>query len=163
SSTETGDRSSRAGRSCRRVFPAPCLQCSSRGFRTCSGSCLGVAWRGAGQALCESSPTTMRVSDRYMYGGTSRLSGAGTSLQTGAGRSTEEPWQGQKRPPSQSEGSDGSPPPGSNFGTGEHPRCVQMPTTTRYSGLIERYLFFAYSGVGKAVRSESGSTTRESV
>jgi hypothetical protein len=43
-------------------------------------------------------------------------------------------------------GIDAGPAPVLNLSVGEQPRCVQMPTTTRYSGLIERASFLAYSG-----------------
>ena len=82
-----------------------------------------------------------------MCGGTSRLSGAGLFLKTRPARSNVEPWQGQRKPPCQSSGSEGCG-PGWNLSDGEQPRCEQMPTPTQTSGLIERYSFFAYSGVG---------------
>ena len=80
---------------------------------------------------------TSRLSDRYMCGGTSRLSGAGLSLKTRPAMSKVEPWQGQRKPPAQLSGSEGCG-PGTNLSLGEQPRWVQMPTTTRISGLIER-------------------------
>src|SRR6476661_2136691 len=103
-----------------------------------------------------------RVSDRYWCGGTSRLSGAGLFLNTRPARSNVEPWQGHRKPPCQSSGSEGCGPACSRS-VGEQPRCVQMPTPTHKSGLIERCSFFAYSGVGNALRSELGSATSESV
>ena len=47
------------------------------------------------------------VSDRYMCGGTSRLSGAGLFLNTRPAMSKVEPWQGHRKPPCQSSGSEG--------------------------------------------------------
>src|SRR5512140_2513882 len=54
-----------------------------------------------------SSPMSKRVSERYMCGGTSRLSGAGLFLKTRPARSKVDPWQGQRKPPCQSSGRDG--------------------------------------------------------
>jgi hypothetical protein len=82
-----------------------------------------------------------------MCGGTSRLSGAGLFLKTRPAMSKVEPWQGHRKPPCQSSGSEGWA-PAWNLSDGEQPRCGQMPTPTKYSGLIERCSFFAYSGVG---------------
>jgi hypothetical protein len=48
-----------------------------------------------------------------------------------------EPWQGQMKPPAQSSGSEGWA-PAVKRSLGEQPRCEQMPTTIRYSGLIDR-------------------------
>src|SRR5262245_9838795 len=89
-----------------------------------------------------SSPISSLVSDRYTYGGTSRLSGAGLFLNTRPARSNVEPWHGHRKPPGQSSGSDGCG-PGTNLSLGEQPRCEQMPTATKYSGLIERHSFLA--------------------
>src|SRR5205085_5257737 len=83
------------------------------------------------------SPMIRRMSDRYMCGRTSRLSGAGLFLNTRPAMSNVEPWQGHRKPPGQSSGSEGCG-PGLKRSEGEQPRCVQMPTTTRTSGLIER-------------------------
>ena len=94
------------------------------------------------QAFLLSSPISSLLSDRYMCGGTSRLSGAGLFLNTRPARSNVEPWQGHRKPPGQSSGSDGCA-PGTNLSLGEHPRCEQMPTAMKYSGLIERHSFFA--------------------
>src|SRR5574343_156051 len=99
-----------------------------------------------GQAFL-SSPINSLASDRYMCGGTSRLSGAGLFLKTRPAMSKVEPWQGHRKPPFQSSGSEGCG-PAANLSLGEQPRCEQMPTTTRYSGLIERASFLAYSGMG---------------
>src|SRR3954447_24750515 len=97
-----------------------------------------------------------RVSDRYVCGGTSRLSGAGLFLNTRPAKSKVEPWHGHRNPPCQSSGSDGCAPVW-NFELGEQPRCEQMPTATRISGLIERYSLRAYSGVRSSLlRSELG-------
>ena len=82
----------------------------------------------------------------------------GLFLNTRPARSNVEPWQGHRKPPAQSSGSDGCA-PGVNLSVGEQPRCEQMPTTTRYSGLIERYWFFAYlpaSGSGTACGQRFG-------
>ena len=49
-----------------------------------------------------SSPTTSRASPTNRYGGTTRLRGAGTPFSTRPARSNLDPWQGQKKPPSQS-------------------------------------------------------------
>ncbi len=46
----------------------------------------------------ESSPIRMTVSDRYLYGGIGRLSGAGLFLNTRPARSKVEPWQGHRKP-----------------------------------------------------------------
>src|SRR5688572_25098763 len=75
--------------------------------------------------------------------------------------SNVEPWQGHKKPPTQSGGSEGCA-PGVNFSVGEQPRCEQMPTTTRYSLLMERHSLRVDSiGVISAgLRWESGSATR---
>ena len=86
----------------------------------------------------------MIYSEIKWYGGTSKLDGAGTPLYTLPDKSNVEPWQGQKKPPSQSK-------PNSEeflFGlyNGEQPRWVQIPNSTKNSGLIERYLFFVYVG-----------------
>src|SRR5512140_811221 len=43
-----------------------------------------------------SAPMSTRVSERYMCGGTARLSGAGLFLKTRPARSKVEPWQGQR-------------------------------------------------------------------
>src|SRR5574343_512841 len=94
-----------------------------------------------------SSPISRRVSLRYMCGGTSRLSGAGLFLNTRPAMSKVEPWQGQRKPPGQSLGSEGWAPDW-NLSDGEQPRCEQMPMTTRYSFLMERQSFLAYSGIG---------------
>src|SRR5687768_16974692 len=94
-----------------------------------------------------SSPISSRLSDRYMYGGTSRLSGAGLFLNTRPARSKVEPWHGHRKPPAQSSGSEGCG-PGVSLSLGEQPRCEQIPTATKSSGLIERCSFLAYSGVG---------------
>ena len=51
-----------------------------------------------------------------------------------------------------------------NFVVGEQPKCEQMPTATRMSGLIERVSLRAYSGVSSsALRSDFGSATCPSV
>src|SRR5690606_15477143 len=102
----------------------------------------------------------MRVSLRYWYGGTSRLSGAGLFLYTRPAMSKVEPWQGHRKPPSQLAGRP-PPPPVSKWAVGEQPRWVQMPTQTNRSGLRDRYSFWAYSGV-KPGRSELGSATNAS-
>ncbi len=74
-----------------------------------------------------------------------------------------EPWQGQKKPPCQSSGSEGCG-PGVNLSVGEQPRCEQMPTATKTSGLIERGMLRAYSGVSSdGLRFENGSATSGSV
>src|SRR5512133_2362880 len=57
--------------------------------------------------LVLSSPISNRLSERYMCGGTSRLSGAGLFLKTRPAMSNVEPWHGQRKPPCQSSGSDG--------------------------------------------------------
>src|SRR5258707_7559088 len=73
--------------------------------------------------------------------------------------SNVEPWHGHRKPPAQSSGSEGCA-PGTNLSVGEQPRCEQMPTTTRYSFLIERQSLRAYSGVvAKLVRLDSGSAS----
>src|SRR3546814_13138716 len=64
-------------------------------------------------------------------------------------------WHGHMKAPSQLAGRPGWG-PGVKCGLGEQPRWVQMPTTTRYSGLRERYSFLANGGV-KPGRSELGS------
>src|SRR6266568_755180 len=89
-----------------------------------------------------SSPMSKRLSERYMCGGTSRLSGAGLFLNTRPAKSNVEPWQGHRKPPRQSSGSEGWA-PGWNLSEGEQPRCVQMPTPTQTSGLMERNSFLA--------------------
>src|SRR3954467_7924082 len=97
-----------------------------------------------------------------MCGGTSRLSGAGLFLKTRPAMSKVEPWQGHRNPPFQSSGSDGCG-PGWNLSLGEQPRCVQMPTTTSTSGLIERVSLRAYDGViSSGLRLDCGSAKRES-
>src|SRR5690606_3595819 len=92
-------------------------------------------WFYAGYALLFSSTPMMTCvpSDDNSYGGTSRLSGAGTFLYTRPARSNAEPWQGQKKPPSQLAGRPG-PGPAARCGVGEQPRWVQMPTATQYLG-----------------------------
>ncbi len=106
-----------------------------------------------------SSPIRSLVSDRYMCGGTSRLSGAGLFLKTRPAMSKVEPWQGQRKPPFQSSGSEGCA-PGVNLSLGEQPRWVQMPTATRISGLMERFSLRAYSGVSsEGLRSDLGSAS----
>src|ERR1700712_1964317 len=104
----------------------------------------------------------MRAADRYWYGGTSRLSGAGLSLNTRPDMSNVEPWQGHRKPPGQSAGSDGWA-PAVNLSLGEQPRWVQTPITTRYSELPAGF-FKARSSVGKSLgvveklgRSDLGS------
>src|SRR6185369_913605 len=89
-----------------------------------------------------SSPMSKRLSERYMCGGTSRLSGAGLFLNTRPAKSNVEPWHGHRKPPCQSSGSEGWA-PGWNLSEGEQPRCVQMPTPTHTSGLMERNSFLA--------------------
>src|SRR5574343_40281 len=89
-----------------------------------------------------SSPMRIRVSARYTCGGTSRLVGAGFALKTRPAKSNVEPWQGHKKPPSQSPVIPSSA-PFLNFWLGEQPRWVQIPTTTKISGLIDRVSFFA--------------------
>src|SRR5690606_40555444 len=70
-----------------------------------------------------------------------------------------EPWQGHRKPPGQSSGSEGWAPVW-NLDEGEHPRWVQMPTATRTSGLIDRVVLRAYSGVSSSgLRSELGSAS----
>src|SRR5574337_2190185 len=70
-----------------------------------------------------------------------------------------DPWQGQRNPPRQSSGSDGWG-PAANLSPGEQPRCEQIPTTTRYSGLIERHSLRAYAGVSSSgLRSDFGSAS----
>src|SRR5512134_1134490 len=133
-----------------------CAHRSSRAVRN-RWSCA-LPLRVPDQAL-ESSPTSTTVSDRYLCGGTGRLSGAGLFLKTLPARSNVEPWQGQTNPwalPSCA-----LTPPGKGP-VGEQPRCVQMPTATRYSGLIERNSLRAYSGVGYCVRTDFGSATSPS-
>ena len=81
----------------------------------------------------------------YLYGGITKLVGAGTPAYTRPARSNLEPWQGQKKPPFQ------LPPPKSAAPTsgrnvGEQPKCVQMPTATQRLGLIERVAFLQFSG-----------------
>src|SRR5215468_11184657 len=94
-----------------------------------------------------SSPINSLLSARNMYGGTSRLSGAGLFLYTRPARSNVEPWQGQKKPPGQLSGSAGWAPVW-NLSTGEQPKCVQMPMTTKTSewSWRERSALRAYSG-----------------
>ena len=59
-----------------------------------------------------------------------------TFINTRPERSKREPWQGQKNPPNQSVcGADLE-----LFASGAQPRCVHEPSTTRYSGLMERVL-----------------------
>src|SRR5574344_337058 len=99
------------------------------------------------------------VSDKYMCGGTGRLSGEGLFLNTRPARSNVEPWQGHRKPPCQSSGSEGCGPE-TNLSDGEQPRCGQIPTATSISGLIERWMFCAYSGVNSAgLRCDSGSAS----
>src|SRR5450830_1332527 len=66
-------------------------------------------------------PISNLVSLRYIWRGTCRLSGAGLFLNTRPAMSKVEPWQGHRKPPSQSSGSDGCG-PGANFEEGEQPR-----------------------------------------
>src|SRR6185295_4991151 len=94
------------------------------------------------QAFLSSSPISNLLSVKYMYRGTSRLSGAGLFLNTRPARSKVEPWHGHRKPPAQSSGSEGCA-PGVNLSLGEQPRCEQMPTATKISGLRERYSFLA--------------------
>ena len=54
-----------------------------------------------------SSPISRRESDRYMWGGISRLSGAGLFLNTRPAKSKVEPWQAHRKPPFQSSGKEG--------------------------------------------------------
>src|SRR5574344_869345 len=99
------------------------------------------------------------VSDKYMCGGTGRLSGEGLFLNTRPAKSNVEPWQGHRKPPCQSLGSEGCA-PGVNLSTGEHPKWVQIPTHTNTSGLMERCPLRAYSGVNSAgLRSDCGSAS----
>ncbi len=102
------------------------------------------------------------VSDRYLCGGTSKLSGAGLFLKTRPAKSNVDPWQAHRKPPDQSSGSEGCG-PGVNLSDGEQPRCVQIPTATITSGLRLRYTFLAYSGVNSlGLRSDFGSANRVS-
>src|SRR6218665_2631489 len=93
-----------------------------------------------------SSPISKRVSERYMWGGTSRLSGAGLFLNTRPAMSNVEPGKGHRKPPCQSSGSEGWA-PGWNLSEGEHPRCEPMTIPTKISGLMERASLRAYAGV----------------
>ena len=98
------------------------------------------------QALAVSSALMIRrPSLRYLWGGTSRLVGAGLALNTRPAKSKVEPWHGQRKPPGQSVAIPSSV-PFLNLDVGEQPRCVQMPTATSRLGLIERVLFLQYSG-----------------
>ena len=98
-----------------------------------------------------------------MCGGTSRLSGAGLFLNTRPAMSKVEPWQGHRKPPFQSSGSEGWAPIW-NLSEGEQPRCEQMPTATKNSGLIERASLRAYSGVSSlGLRSDLGSASSPSM
>jgi len=73
-----------------------------------------------------------------------------------------EPWQGHKKPPGQSFGSEGWG-PAWILAVGEQPKWEQIPTTTRYSGLIERYSLRAYAGVRAAgSRRDFGSASSAS-
>jgi hypothetical protein len=58
-------------------------------------------------SLPPETPISIRVSLRYLYGGTSKLIGAGTLLNTRPAKSKREPWQGQKNPPTPSRLADG--------------------------------------------------------
>ena len=108
----------------RRVVLATCARCtaSSQPGSGCrpSSAALRAAGASAGSflefvmpcCLAVLRPSCLRrsasvVSDRYMCGGTSRLSGAGLFLKTRPARSKVEPWQGQRKPPCQSSGSEG--------------------------------------------------------
>src|SRR6476661_9749987 len=93
-------------------------------------------------------PIRILLSDRYMYGGTSRLAGAGLFLKTRPARSKVEPWQGHRKPPCQSSGRFGCG-PSAKREEGEQPRCEQMPTVTSTSlcSARERVSFLAYPGV----------------
>src|SRR5207237_6222393 len=105
-----------------------------------------------------SSPMRTMVSLKYLYVGTTRLSGAGTPLYTRPARSNFDWWHGQKNPPSQS----GPRSAGAISGryVGEQPRWVQMPTATHISGLIDRYSFLQFFGCCGA--SDFGSASRGS-
>src|SRR5207247_471072 len=117
---------------------------------------------GQGPQASLSSRMISRVSDRYACGGTFRLSGAGLFRYTRPDMSKVEPWQGQRKPPAQSSGSEGWA-PGWNLSEGEQPRCEQMPTTTSVSGLMERFSLRAYLGVNSSgLRSDLGSASRAS-
>src|SRR5450830_172597 len=108
-------------------------------------------------------PIRILLSLRYIWRGTTRLSGAGLFLKTRPARSKVEPWQGHRKPPAQSSGSEGCG-PGVNLEDGEQPRWVQMPTATSSSGLRERHSLRAYSGVNSSgLRLESASATLQSV
>src|SRR6266542_6408741 len=98
----------------------------------------------ARHAALMSSPTTIRVSERNLYGGMTRFVGAGTPLYTRPARSNLDWWHGQKKPPSQSAPRSAGATSGRNVG--EQPRCVQMPTATQSGGLIERVSFLQYAG-----------------
>src|SRR6516225_7821930 len=120
---------------------------------------VSESWKLKDQASFLSSPISSLLSLRYMCGGTRRLSGAGLFLNTRPARSNVEPWQGHSQPPGQSAGSEGCA-PAWNLSPGEQPRCVQMPTTTRTSVLIERCSLRAYGGVSSSwLRLESGSAS----
>src|SRR5690606_13108209 len=99
-------------------------------------------------------PIILTSSWMNRYGGTRRLVGAGTPLYTRPARSKREPWQGQKKPPCQSGAG-----PTWNSGSGAHPRCVQFPSMTRYSGWMERYGLTANSCCCSAT-SEFGSRSK---
>ena len=82
--------------------------------------------------------------------------GAGTPATTLPARSNFDPWQGQKNPPDAS----------SKFATltsfGEHPRCVQRPSSTANSGFEDRHGLTAKSGCISAF-SEFGSANESVV
>ena len=88
-------------------------------------------------------------------GGTTKFVGAGTPLKTLPTRSNIDPWQGQKKPPDQ-EASHGF---GSTSGKyfGAHPRWVQTPEKTEYSGLFDLDGFKPL--YGSTISSEFGSAS----
>src|SRR5207237_3070370 len=105
-----------------------------------------------------SSPMRTMVSLKYLYVGTTRLSGAGTPLYTRPARSNFDWWHGQKKPPNQSPPRSAGAISGRNVG--EHPRCVQMPTATQSSALIDRYSFLQSFGCCESF--DFGSSSRGS-
>src|SRR4051812_19826283 len=73
-----------------------------------------------------------------------------------------DPWHGHRKPPAQLSGSDACG-PALNLSIGEQPRWLQMPTTTRISGLIERASLRAYGGVSSSgLRRDFGSASSAS-
>ena len=99
------------------------------------------------------------VSDRNLYGGMTRLVGAGTPLNTRPARSNFDRGRGRKsRPASRRPRSAGAT---SGRKVGEQPRCVQMPTGDQYFRLERAVLVLGVRRLLVDART-SGSATLSS-